>query len=556
MAWIQAVAPGRYGSLGEAQRLRTVTLPAERGSIFDRNGNELAMSVRQYTVWADPRLVARPAKAANALAPVLGLDAAVLRSRLQQNGAFVYLARQVPDEVAAKVEQLELPGVSLLEESKRFRPSGDVARSVLGSVDIDNIGLSGLELQFDDLLSGTPGELLLERAPDGSTIAAGRRRVTPASRGADLVLTVDRALQYEAERALAEQVAATNANGGMVIVMRPQTGEILAMANVIAGGEGQPPRPSRHNMAATTVFEPGSVNKVVTLAGALEERLFGPDDVLQVPDKLRVSVHTFSDHDAHPTMPMTVTDILKDSSNIGTIMIAKELAKERVDRYLRAFGFGSLTGSEFPGESPGLLLDLDGWTGTSIGSVPIGQGIGVTSLQVLGMVNAIANRGVRVEPTMVRAVVDPDGSERPADPPGRRRVVSERTAHTMNRMLTTVVESGTGTAARIDGYTVAGKTGTARKPSETMRGYEPGAYMATFAGYVPAENPQLSAIVVLDEPHPFYGGLVAAPVFTDIARYALQLLRLPPASPEPLAVEEQAPVNTPSTLVGGSPPPD
>ena len=544
LTWLQVVAPEEYGRLGEAQRLRSIPLPGERGSIFDRNGHDLALSVRQHTVWADPRLVTDPMLEAAALAPLLGVPEDELRRRLTQDGAFVYLARQVPDDVAERVAALELDGVELLEESKRFTPAGDLAASVIGAVDVDNNGLSGLELLFDETLSGTAGEMLLELGADGSTIAAGEREVRPAARGSDLVLTLDRGLQHHAERLLVEQVARTGADGALALVMRPGTGEILAMANVRAGDKGQPPRPARQNMAVNTVFEPGSVNKVITLAGALEEGLYRPDDVLEVPDRLKVSVHTFSDHDRHPTVPMTVNDILTTSSNIGTIMIAQALGAERVDGYLRRFGFGSPTGLGFPGESDGLVLPLDEWTGTSIGSMPIGQGVAVTALQMLLAYNAVANGGVFVAPKMVNAVVDADGSERRTPPPERRRVISSSSADAMNRMLVGVVEEGTGTGARIDGYTVAGKTGTARKPAKNFRGYESGAYVSTFAGYVPAENPELSVIVVLDEPrNGYYGGLVSAPVFAELAQYALRVLRVPPAPVDEPPVEPP-----PSTL--------
>jgi cell division protein FtsI (penicillin-binding protein 3) len=283
-------------------------------------------------------------------------------------------------------------------------------------------------------------------------------------------------------------------------------------------------------MAVTNVFEPGSVNKVITVAGALEEGLVNPDTVFDVPDHLQVSVHRFSDHDPHPPERWSVTDIMQHSSNVGTIMIAQQLGKDRIDQYLRMFGFGEKTGLGFPGEPRGLLLDPADWAGTSIGSIPIGQGISVTALQMLLAYNTIANGGIHVAPQLVHATVGPDGTEAPAEPAERRRVVSERTAAQVNHMLAKVVSDGTGTAAAIDGYTVAGKTGTARKPAENARGYEPGAYIATFAGYVPAENPELAIIVSIDEPRGglYTAGTVAAPVFSRLAQYGLRLFRIPP----------------------------
>ena len=538
---LQVLSPEEYAARGVAQRLRSVELPAERGSIFDRNGVELAMSVRQQTVWADPRLVDDPAAAAARLAPVLGADPAGLQAKLSQEAAFTYLARQVDGETAAAVEALGIRGVGLIGESKRFTPAGDLAASVLGDVDVDNRGLSGLEQQYEERLVGTPGELHIERGPDGRTIAGGEQKITPASRGNDLVLTIDRSLQYEVERALAEQILGTNAERASAIVMDPATGEILAMANVRATPEG--PRPTRDNWALTAAFEPGSVNKAITIAGALEEGLVEPSTVLEVPDRHRVSVHTFSDHDPHPPMQWTVADILTQSSNVGTIKIAEALGEQRVKDYLRRFGLGQVTGLGFPQETRG-IMNFERWNGTDIGSIPIGQGVSVNALQMLQVFNTLANGGEWIAPQLVKATVGPDGEEERAAAPERRRVVSEATADRMTAMLANVVAVGTGTNAQIAGYTVAGKTGTARKP-DNKGGYELGAYISSFAGFVPAEQPRLSAIVVLDEPRPvYYAGLVAAPVFAQVSKYALRLLRIPPPS-QGLAAEAAVPAVQP-----------
>ncbi|HUF33374.1 MAG TPA: penicillin-binding protein 2 [Acidimicrobiales bacterium] len=544
---LQVVSPDDYAARGVAQRLRAIVLPAERGSIFDRNGSELAMSVRRHTVWADPRLVTDPEGAADALAPVLGVDHEVLVRRLGGSGAFVYLSRQVDADVAETVSSLGLDGVSLLDESHRFTPAGSLAASVLGTVDIDNQGTAGLELVYEDRLVGVPGELILERGPGGRTIAAGEHRLSPAERGDDLVLTIDRSLQYEVERALGDQILATGAAGGSAIVMDPRTGEILALANLRADAAGGPPRPSRDNMAVTTLFEPGSVSKVVVAAAALEEGLYTPEQTWEVPPAVQVSVKRFSDE--HPRSgPSSFTDVITRSSNVGTIQIGQALGPERVDAYLRRFGFGQSTGLGFPGESNGILLDLDEWTGPSIGSISIGQGIAVNALQMLGAFNAIANDGVLVTPTLVRSTLDADGTEHLADRSPRRRVISAASAEQMRAILTNVVASteGTGQRAQIAGYSVAGKTGTARKPSRTHRGYEEGAYVATFAGFVPAEDPQLSAIVVLDEPSPYYASLTSAPVFGGISRYALRLLRIPPSA---TPIVEPPVVVDPDTIV-------
>ena len=529
---VQGLEADRYSAFGESQRIRTVTLPAERGSIFDRHGRDLALTVRQSTVTADPRLVTDPLAAASALSPVLGLDPTVLQKRLTRESSFVYLARRIDDAVAEQVRALSLPGVALIEEPERFLPAGDLALPVLGRVGTDDNGLSGLENQYEERLAGKPGRMIVERDPRGGDIPGGVRRFDPSVRGDDLVLTIDRALQYETERALAARITSSNAKAGTAVVMQTRTGEVLALANLQAGKGGGPPRQAAKNLAVTDVFEPGSVNKVITISAALEEGEVRPQDVLNVPPTIKVADHVFKEHEPHPPVQWSITDIMANSSNVGSILVGKELGKDRIDRYLRAFGFGRKTGLSFPGESRGILLDPKKWSGTSIGTVPIGQGLAVTAMQMVGAYNAVANGGTWVAPTLVKATVDAEGRQQAAPEPEREQVISARTAQQVTAMLSEVVRVGTGTLAAVDGYTVAGKTGTARKPREGARGYAEGAYVSSFAGFVPAERPELTIIVVLDEPTPIFGGLVAAPVFSDIAGYALRHLQVPPPPPD------------------------
>ena len=550
LAFVQVVASDRYTAFGESQRVRKIDLPAARGAIFDRNGRELALSVRQQTVWANPRLVNDPAAQAEALAPVLGIDAITLQDRLSRDAAFVYLARTVPDDVANQVRSLGLQGVFTMEEPKRFMPGGNLAAPLLGKVGVDNQGLAGVEVQFEKLLAGKPGHMVVEKDPGGGRIVGGIRERIPSLRGDDLVLTIDRSLQYETERALSQQIVTSSARGGIAVVMESSTGEILAMANLGAGGDGQPPQPAAKNTAITDVFEPGSVNKLITIAAALEEGIHKPADVLNVPGTIRVADHTFKEHDPHPPEDWTITDIMANSSNVGSIMIGQKLGKERIDKYLREFGFGSRTGVGFPGESRGLMLDTKDWSGTSIGTIPIGQGISVTALQMLAAYNTIANGGEYVAPKLVKATVDDKGNQKATKPSARRRVVSEKTATEVTSMLNEVVRVGTGTRAAIDGYTVAGKTGTARKPLEGARGYKAGAYVSSFAGFVPSERPALTAIVMLDEPTPIFGGLVAAPVFAEITRYGLRQFRIPPPPPTALPAAANVPAVAPEAAKG------
>lgn len=545
LALLQASPPEEYRAFGERQLTKHMELPAARGAIFDRNGRELALSIRQATVWANPRQVTDPAGQAGALAPVLGLDAAMLQDRLSRDAAFVYLARTVADHVADQVEELALPGIHLLPEPKRFTPGGDLAAPVLGMVGTDNEGLSGVEYQFEKVLAGRPGSQVVEQTPAGTPYDGVRQR-TPAVPGDDLVLTLDRSLQFETERALADQIVSSRAKGGIAVVMETQTGEVLALANLVANPDPDGrPAPASKNLAVTNVYEPGSVSKLITIAAALEEGVVGPDERLTVPGTIKVADHVFKEHDPHPTAQWSITDIMAKSSNVGSIMIGQKLGKQRIDAYLRDFGFGQRSGLRFPGESRGLMLDPDKWSGTSIGTISIGQGIAVTAMQTLAAYNTVANDGEYVAPKLVKARVDPQGRSKPTPPSVRRRVVAPDTAARVTAMMSEAVRTGTGINAAIDGYTVAGKTGTARKPLDGARGYKPGAYVSSFAGYVPAERPALTAMVMLDEPTPIYGGLVAAPVFAEVVRYGLRQFRIPPP-PASVPTVSVPPVSAPA----------
>jgi len=530
---VQVMASDRYVEFGMDQRSTTRELSVDRGPILDRDGNELALSVVRSSVTANPKLITDPVGTAQQLAPLLGVAVAELAANLSDaDRSFVYLARKIDGDVAAAIADLEIPGVMFEDEPMRTWPADGLARSVIGFVGTDNVGLSGLELQYDAQLSGLAGEEILESDRSGRRIPTGASLERPALASSGLMLTLDRSLQFEAERVLARAVEDTGARGGMAVVSDPHTGDILAIANIGRDDEWGV-ESSGNNLALTTVFEPGSVNKVITVAAALEEELVEPATVLSVPDQLTVYDYTFSDHDPHATEPWTVSDVVTNSSNVGTILLARDVGADRLDDYLRRFGFGTRTELDFPSESAGIMLDRENWSGTSIGAIPIGQGVAVTAMQMLDVYNTIANGGVAQAPRLLSGATDEDGTVTTLDPAEGTRVVSEETATQLRAMLANVVESGTGTAAAIDGYTVAGKTGTARKPQETG-GYEDEDgrfhYVSTFAGFVPADDPQLSAIVVLDEPETsIYASETAAPVFAELAQFSLRHLGVAPA---------------------------
>ncbi|MGH2546048.1 MAG: peptidoglycan D,D-transpeptidase FtsI family protein [Actinomycetota bacterium] len=523
-----------YEALAMEQRVRRIALPAERGTIFDRSMHELALSLPAKAIFADPALVQDPAGTTARLSEILDVRPADLRRSLTAESRFEYLARAVDLAVANRVARLDLPGIGLIDEPKRTYPGGGLAAQVLGFVGVDGAGLAGLELQWEGVLAGRAGRMLVEQDPDGLSIPQGRLELEEPRRGRDLVLTIDKDLQYFTERALGRAVEQNGALGGTVIVLDPSTGDVLAMATnpaFDANAFTDAPAFVTRNRGVTDVYEPGSVNKVITASAALEEGVMGIRERLWVPPRYQVGDKIFTEAHPRPAMSMTLTDIISQSSNIGTIMTAQRLGSERLDDYLRDFGFGVETGIRFPGESDGILMPEEEWWTTSMGTIPIGQGIAVTPLQMASVYATVANDGVRLAPRLVRGTVEGD-DVRERDPLVRERVVSTRTARLVTRMLADAVASGTGQEAQIPEYWVAGKTGTARKPLQDALGYSE-EYVASFIGFAPARDPGVVVAAIIDEPDTVYGGVAAAPLFREVAEFALAHLRVPTAEPPP-----------------------
>jgi cell division protein FtsI (penicillin-binding protein 3) len=523
-----------YEALAMEQRVRRIALPAERGTIYDRSMHELALSLPAKAIFGDPVLVQDPAGTAARLSEILDVRPADLRRALSAESRFEYLARGVDLAVANRVARLDLPGIEFIDEPKRTYPGGALAAQVLGFVGVDGAGLAGLELQWERVLAGRAGRMLVEQDPDGLSIPQGRLELEEPRRGRDLMLTIDKDLQYFTERALAETVDRNGALGGTVIVLEPSTGDVLAMANnpaFDANAFTEAPAFVTRNRGVTDVYEPGSVNKVITASAALEEGVMGIRERLWVPPRYQVGDKVFTEAHPRPAMSMTLTDIIAQSSNIGTIMTAQRLGSERLDDYLRDFGFGVETGIRFPGESDGILMPEEEWWTTSMGTIPIGQGIAVTPLQMASVYATVANDGIRLAPRLVRGTVE-GGEVRERDPIVRERVVSTRTARLVTRMLAEAVASGTGKEAQIPGYWVAGKTGTARKPLQDALGYSE-EYVASFIGFAPARDPAVVVAAIIDEPDTVYGGVAAAPLFREVAEFALAHLRVPTAEPPP-----------------------
>ena len=527
-AWIQIVDGAGYEAMASRQHRETIEIPAGRGTIYDRTGEPLAIGEQATSVYADPRNVIAPKKAAVKVGQHLGLDPDELYpSLVDRTRRFVFIDRKADPVKARALQKLGVAGIGFFPEERRTYPQGRVASQLLGFAGTDNRGLDGLERSLDRTLAGKAGYEIVVRDPAGQAIdVVTSRRERP---GRNVVLTLDHQLQANAEQILASAVSRWGARGATAVVMNPRTGAILAMANAPtfdANRFSSAPAEERRNRAVTDVYEPGSTFKIVTVAAALEDNVVTPDTAFTLAPTIKVADRVIREAHVRGTERMTVRQILSESSNVGTITIAKErLGGPELASWIDRFGFGKKTGSELPGESAGMVVPYQDWSGSTIGTVPIGQGIAVTPLQMVGAYAAIGNGGV-MPPAHVVAKV---GGKKVRHGKGRR-IVSRHTADRMTAMFRDVVVEGTGTEAAIPGYTVAGKTGTANK-AEGGRYVQK--YVASFVGLVPARNPRLAILVMVDEPRgQIWGGVVAAPIFRDIARFALQYLEVPPDAPE------------------------
>ncbi|MGN6472415.1 MAG: peptidoglycan D,D-transpeptidase FtsI family protein [Mycobacteriales bacterium] len=535
---LQGVDRATYAAAAAAQRLHTVTLTATRGTITDRNGNPLAETVDARDIVADPSEISDPAKVAAALAPVLQVKAATLVQQLSvHNSQYARLAAAVTPAEGDAVDALGLPGISTPDASRRIYPDGALASNVVGFVGASGQGLGGLELAYQRALAGHNGIAHYEVGANGAPIPDGRDLVTEAKPGVGLQLTLQRDIQDEAQQAITAQVKATHALSGTVIVMNPRNGQILALAVAPGFDPNDLSKAKASDLgdpAVTDAYEPGSVIKSVTVSAALQNGLVRPNSRFVIPSSLSYGGSTFHDAERHGTEHLTLTGILAYSSNIGAIEIAKRLGNQRLYDYLHAFGFGQPTGVGLPGESAGVLLPVDQWSGTTLPTLAFGQGLSVTAMQVASLYSTIANNGVRVTPNIVEGTVNSKGVLKPAAAPARRQVISADVAAKMRRILESVTgNEGTAPTARILGYRIAGKTGTANR-ANGHGGYTGAGYDASFVGMVPADNPKLVCEVVLERPvRGYFGGLVAAPVFKTVMSFALRTLGIAPTFTKP-----------------------
>ena len=542
VALLQTVWAGDYREASVSQRTRVQVIRAERGSILDRNGRELALPVPTRTVFADPRSVVDPVGVARVVAGVLQLDSQTeieLATKLQnKTSSFVYIARQADKEVADAILALGLKGVSSYRESGRALSSASL-QAVIGRTDIDGVGISGLELKYHDLLTGVDGRIVREVNSSGKSIAAGGGEVLEPTSGGQVTTTIDRTIQFQVDGIVKQQVERLGARGGMAIVMDTKTGEIYAMSNIRINEDGTYSSQSG-NFAAVEANEPGSVAKVFSIAAAINEGAVNTSSSFSVPgsqvfDKGTQWEYKVTDAYPHGLEDMSVRKIFVDSSNIGTIQISRTLDTKKNHEYLKLFGFGTKTAVEYPGESRGSLRPVSKWQGTEKFSFSYGYGYTSTALQLTAAVNVVANKGVYVAPKMLLKTTDKDGTTISTPASETRQVLSASTAQTMTTLMTDVVCYGTGKLAKMPGISVAGKTGTAYKLQDNgTYTNDEGArtYFASFVGFLPANNPRMTVLVSIDEPDPYsndrFGGTAAAPVFARIGQVLINELNIRP----------------------------
>jgi len=526
--WLQGVRAQSLGRMAASQHRQTVDVAANRGTIYDSTGVQLAVGEQAMTVYADPLQIRDATKVAPVIARVLKLDPKQVYERISDRShGFIYVERKADATRAARLQRLHITGLGFYPEESRFYPQHSIAAQVLGYAGVDNHGLSGLELTLDRPLAGQAGRETLVRDPFGHVLDSIVSKTTRD--GSDVSLTIDHNIQAEAEQVLRQTVQRWHAKDGTAIVLDPHTGAVLAMAvapTYDANSFPTVPRDAQRNRAITDTYEPGSTFKLVTVAGALSTGIVTPQEKFTLPYEIQVADRRIHDAEPRGTETMSVAKILAKSSNVGAITLAELLGKNRLASWISRFGFGHPTGIDFPGESQGIVLPVDKWSGSTIGNVPIGQGIAVTPMQMASAYAAIANGGVWTRPHLVDRVGD--GLPKPVF---RRRVVTRWIARELTSMLQNVVLDGTGTLAQIPGYHVAGKTGTAAKP-DPRGGYSTSKYVASFVGFAPATRPRVVVLVTVDEPQgAIWGGVVAAPAFKEIAQQTLQYLSAPPDAP-------------------------
>lgn len=529
LSFLQVVNYHSLSLKAKRQHFFKVRLEPRRGDIVDARGRAIALSLRRWSIYAHPYKLRDKEKIAEELSSLLDMDKRELEKRFYSKSPFVWIKRKVGRDEWESIKKLRLEGIGFIEEASRFYPQGRLASNIIGFVGIDNHGLEGIEKRFDRLLSGFPGEYQVKRDARGREISSYiLKRIDPVE-GASICLTIDNVIQNIAEECLIETINKTGAIGGTAIVLNPRSGEVLAMAsypNFDPNDFSNYPVHTYRNKAISFVFEPGSTFKTITAAAAIEERLFSPGDKIYCEEgALRVANYVIHDHKPHGWL--TFSEVVEKSSNIGLLKIGQKIGIETFYNYIRSFGFGEKTKLELPGEEKGIVPLLSTWRPITLATVSFGQGIAVTPIQMVCAYGAIANGGILYRPYIVKKIIGPRGVPFKKTFSGEgRRVLSRETSLCIKEILKRVVENGTGRLARIDGIDVAGKTGTAQKVSPEG-GYSKDKYIASFIGFLPADDPEILIGVFVDEPEGiYYGGVVAAPCFREMARRISHYLQL------------------------------
>lgn len=524
--YIQALRHNFYYKIANEQHIVSTEVPARRGTIFDRNMQVLAVNLNTDSVFVNARLIKDKAVTSKTLSQILGLNESFVYERLSRDKGFVWIKRKLSPDESAKIKQLKILGVEVIGESKRFYPDSALACHVIGSIDIDNNGLEGIELKYNKYLKGESGWLISTQDAKRKLLESYQDEFIPAKNGLNLVLTIDEVIQSIAERELYKAYKKHNAKAASIVVMDPRTGAILALANLPnfdLNNVNKREMEAIRNRAINDFFEPGSIFKVVTASGLLEEKAVTLNDTFFCEyGEWKHGAKTL--HDVHPYGTLTFKEIIEKSSNIGTIKAASRLGPDKMYKYIQAFGFLDRTGIDLPGEVVGINRPVEKWSGLSMYAIPMGQEVTVTSMQLACAIAVIANNGFYVKPRIVKEIVDEKGRVVKAFLPViARKVISPQAAVYMRYILNGAVENGTGKKARIEDYKVGGKTGTAQKIEAGT--YSHSKFIASFIGFAPYDMPMLAVAISVDEPHPvYYGGDVSAPVFKAVVDESLKYI--------------------------------
>ncbi len=531
IAYLQLALAHNLAQLAKKQHTEIIELQPKRGMIYDRNMRPLAVSLNLDSVYANAREIKDKKKVAKLLSPILNVSESFLSERLNRDKGFIWLKRKLTPTESARVKALRIKGIEFVKEPKRFYPNDSLASHLIGYAGIDNRGLEGLELLYDEYLKGAPGYRATFRDAKRRAIASFEYEYYPSVDGFNLMLTIDEVIQHIAEREINRAMKDAHPIGACIIVMDPKTGDVLALSNrptYDINSFGDVSLERKRNRVVTDMFEPGSTFKIVTAAAALENKAVKLNDKFFCENgAYKIAGHILHDHKPHGWL--TFRQVIEKSSNIGTVKVAQVLGPSELYRYIKAFGFGELTNIDLPGEVPGFIRPTSQWSKLSISAIPMGQELTVTPIQLACAISTIANGGELVKPRIVNAIQDKQGETiKSFEPTAVRRVLSQETAAVMKDILSGVVSDGTGKEAEVEGYKVAGKTGTSQKiePNGT---YSHSKFVASFIGFAPVDDPKIAVVVMLDEPRPsYYGGVVAAPVFKRVAQDVLRYLEIKP----------------------------